>query len=110
MKVAEKVLNAINEMAVIGRFENCSIIINSNDHEPPHVHLLKDNKLVAKIEIPLEPVKNQSELKILKRGLIFKDFLLSDFVVWVNNTRTEEKTKVKNYEAALIVWNTLHDQ
>lgn len=107
MKIAEKVLNIINEMAVVGKFSNCKVIINSNDHGSPHVHYLCDNKLVAKIAIPNTDVKNQSELTIVKKGLAYDEHLMTDFVKWLNSAHPI--TKTANYNTALAVWSALHD-
>ena len=107
MKIAEKILNAINEMANMGGFDDCKVIINSTDHEPPHVHLLKNDELVAKIEIPLNKVKNMQELVVIKKGKAFKEYILSSFVQW-GLEQSKKLTRYKNFEACTDIWNLLH--
>lgn len=107
---AKEVINTIsslNEMASVGRFGDCKVVVNSEDHEPPHVHLLRDGDLVAKIEIPLNAVKNQKELVIIKKGKQFKEFLLSDFIKWINSMDT--KIDKPFYVACKFAWDILHD-
>ena len=106
MKIAEKILSAINEMANVGGFGDCKVIINSTDHEPPHVHLLRNDELVAKIEIPLNKVKNTQELVIIKKGKQYREHLLGDFVKWVNDT--DKKLNKPYYIVCSYVWDTLH--
>jgi len=95
-----------DEMAIVGKFSDCKIIINSNDHGSPHVHYLCNGKLVAKIEIPNENVKNQTELTIIKKGLVYNTYLMTNFVKWINDNHPI--TKTANYNAALAIWDALH--
>ena len=110
MKLTEKVLNTVNEMGTVGKFSNCTVIANSLDHGQPHVHYLCDGKLVAKIEIPNKVIKNQSELKIVEKGSAYKEYLMTDFVKWVNSTKQmKDGSKMKNYDYASTAWDILHN-
>ena len=80
MTKAGELLVAINEMARVGSFANMKVEINSKDHEPPHVYLLKDRELVAKVTIPNKDVKNSSDHGV----------------------------SMKNYKYAAITWDSLH--
>jgi len=104
--LSEKLLDAVNEMANLGEFGDCKVIINSTDHIPPHVHLLRNNDLVAKIEIPFTKVKNLQSLVILKKGREFKEYLLSDFVKWINTI--DRKLNKPYYIVCSYIWDTLH--
>lgn len=109
---ATEVINSIsqlNEMANMGGFDDCKVVINSEDHEPPHVHILKGRELVAKIEIPVGNVKNQTDLKVLKKGKLYKEYILSDFVKW-GIQQSKKLSKYKNFEACSEIWNLLHTE
>jgi len=110
MKLAEKVLNTVNEMGTVGKFSNCIVIINSLDHGNPHVHYICNGDLVAKIEIPDKDVKNQSELVLIEKGIAHKEHLMNNFVKWINSYKQlKDGSKIKNYDYASTAWNILHD-
>lgn len=55
-------LSQMNEMGQVGKFSNIKVIVNSTDHPPAQVHLMKDNTLVAKVTIPDVLPDNISQL------------------------------------------------
>jgi hypothetical protein len=108
MTKAGDFLDSVNEMGEVGRFEDCSVIVNSNDHKPPHVHILKGNVLVAQVYIPTGQIKNISELELKKKGRLYKDYILSNFVKWLKETDPDMDNKVSYLQSCMYLWNKLH--
>jgi len=99
-------LLSLNERAKAGVFGDCEVIINSKDHDPPHVHLLKSGKKVAKIEIPTDKVKRISDLNITKESA-YEDYIITDFIKWINSS--DNKLKSSSVSICWFLWNSLHN-
>ena len=113
MKIEEKTkatnfLDKINEMARVGSFGDKRVDIYSNNHIPPHVHYSNNKGLIAKIVIPIEDIKSISELQILEKGQLYKEFFISDFIKWINADKIRRGQRVQNRVFALQLWDALH--
>jgi len=103
--VLEKLLS-LNEMAKVGEFSDGVVFVNSEDHGSPHMHFLKDGKLIAKIEIPSNDVKN---LVIVDYGIAYKDYLITSLVKWLNQVSVKGGVKGKNWQIAKFLWDSVHN-
>lgn len=100
----------LNEMAdVMSRNQNKGFLITvfSNDHEPPHAHILTlERKEISQMLITEEPPKTVDDIKAYRYDDIdadYKDVILK----WAY-----EKRKNKNYtqwEYMVDVWHTFQD-
>lgn len=102
-------LLSLNEMAKVGEFSNGIVFVNSEDHDPPHVHYIKDGKLVAKVEIPIKDIKSKSELSVIAEGSAYQDYLLTSLAKWFNQVSTKGGVKGKNWQIAKFLWDSVHN-
>ena len=103
-------LMSLNEMAKVGEFSDGVVFVNSEDHDPPHVHYIKDGKLVAKVEIPINDIKNKSELVVMIEGSAYQDYLLTSLVKWFNQYSNKYGVKGRNWQHALNAGYMVHNK
>jgi len=101
---------SLNEMAKVGEFSDGKIMVYSEDHDPPHIHFLKDDILIAKVVIPTKDIKNLSDVVIKEKGAAYKDYLITSLIKWMNQVGTKRGVKAKNWRLALILWDALHNK
>ena len=100
-------MNQLNEMATVCRLSDgyqMIIIINSNDHNPPHAHVLDSNrKEIGRFKIGNKP-NNINDIIEIQNDIIpieFKKRILK----WANN-KTSEGTN--NWKFIKDVWKMFH--
>jgi len=96
----------INEMATVGYLYQYSIVIESNDHNPPHFHVKLNNKTVCRIEIPRDYIGSTYDLAYLKNSRVrLSSRIERELIQWFNNSYSK---KITNLEMLQYQWNALH--
>ena len=109
-KILEKyapITHEINEMGQVGKFSNVKVRINSTDHPPAHVHLIKDRALVAKVIIPEDFPSNANQVNIIQRGTEYRSEIITKFVKWLSETNSDG---IVNLVACRFMWTGLHPE
>ena len=97
---------SINEMAYLGNLDEYKIVIESNDHNPPHFHIKLNNRTITKIEIPKDYLKGNYCLRYLKSQNRLSSNLESRLKNWFEQPIIRKT--MTNLEYMQEVWNTLH--
>ena len=86
-------------------YNSWELKIWSNDHNPPHFHIINDGWDV------LFRIDNGEEIEIKSRGRNSKiyDYMISNVHKWLDSTCFTQ-TKLTNRENAISIWTQLHDE
>ena len=98
----------INEMAYLGGFDQYQIVIETNDHNPPHFHVKVNKGTVCRIEIPENFIEKTYELRYMKNSKIRlssrNEKLLMDWF----KASSKPNPRDTNLNMLQVAWNMLH--
>lgn len=100
----------INEMATMGYFNQYSVVIESEDHNPPHFHIKLNNKTVCRIQIPREyPIKTYDLVYLKNSKVHLSSKVEKELIDWLKQPE-ENFGKYTNLESLKYEWNVLHNK
>jgi len=106
MNKTKDLVVTLNEMAEIDVFNQVRVRVYSRNHG---VHLeTLDNKLVAKIKIPMKLPKNISELDFIEKGSSYKKFLITKFIEWLGEESSNPNYSGTHLGECIYAWGLLH--
>lgn len=98
----------INEMSQVGIMGQYTIIIESNDHNPPHFHVKLNNKTVTRIQIPEEiPTKVYDLVYVSNNATRLSSRVEKDLITWMDSPN-KHTSKLNNLQSLQILWNQNH--
>jgi hypothetical protein len=99
----------INEMAYVGTIDQYSLVIETNDHNPPHFHVkLNKTKTVCRIEIPRDyPLKTYDLVYFKNSKIRLSSRVEKELIEWLKDLE-ETHGKFTNLESLQFSWNLLH--
>ena len=97
-------------MATMGYFDQYKVVIESLDHNPPHVHIKIGNKTVTRIEIPHELPIRTYDLFYLKNATRLSSSMEKAYIEWLGEKGKHMRTNTNtNLEWLQLAWDLLHE-
>lgn len=98
----------INEMAHMGTVGQYTVVIESNDHNPPHFHLKINNKPITRIKIPLTlPTRTYDLVYVSKNATRLSSKVERDLIDWLKSPVDDIPT-INNLKELQRQWNIIH--
>lgn len=100
----------LNEMAkVMDKHSKFSftVEINSNDHEPPHMHLInkKDNNLICKLVITESLPQSPNDFRCVEKDAYLTNTFCKELLEWA---KALNEDKIQYWALAKTTWKMLH--